>query len=839
MVSRVPEKPTLDGLEEKWAARWEADGTYHFDRSKPRSQVYAIDTPPPTVSGSLHIGHVYSYTQTDVVARFHRMRGMEVFYPMGWDDSGLATERRVENHFGVRCDPSLREGEQIEGEGYSPTRVSRPEFIRLCQQLTASDEAAFEDLWRRVGLSVDWSYTYTTVGPRARRVSQASFLRLLAKGEAYSAEAPTLWDIDFQTPVSQAELEDREVEGAWYKLAFRTPDGLVIPVATTRPELLGACVAVVAHPSDERYKPLFGKTLLTPLFGVEVPVVAHVLAQPDKGTGIAMVCTFGDTTDITWWRELRLPLRVLVGRDGRMLPAEFGSPGWPSRDPEAAKAAQAKLVGLTTDKARQAIAHLLEVSGELLERPQPLRHSVKFYEKGQRPLEIVTSRQWFIKLLDHREELLRAGRQLRWFPEFMRQRYESWVEGLAADWNISRQRYFGVPFPVWYPLGEDGEPDFDHPILAPEESLPVDPSSDTPPGYEPSQRGHRGGFIGEPDVMDTWATSSLTPLLPSGWLEDEDLFHRVYPMDLRPQAHEIIRTWLFYTVLRSHLEHATLPWRDAAISGFIVDPDRKKMSKSKGNVVVPNDILEEFGTDAVRYWAASGRLGMDTVHDPSQFRVGRRLAIKLLNVSRFVLGVAPDDVEAAELELVDMAMLWQLGKVIEDATSALASYDHAKALERTEAFFWGFCDDYVELVKQRAYDSAGSSARRSLRVALSVLLRLFAPIMPYVTEEVWSWWKDGSIHKASWPTPEECYATAKEEPPEEAWDLITGVLGTIRRTKTDAHLSLRAPVTRLVVRDSAARLSVLEQARGDLMAAGNVAQLYLEVGEPSVQVDLA
>jgi len=855
MSATVPEKPTLDGLEEKWSKRWEADGTYRFDPSAPREQVFSIDTPPPTVSGSLHIGHVFSYTQTDAIARYQRMRGKQVWYPMGWDDNGLPTERRVQNYFGVRCEPSLPYEAgftpPVSGGGLpkdrQPVACSRPNFVELCRRLSAEDERKFEELWRRVGLSVDWTRTYTTISPESQRASQRAFLRQLGRGEAYSAEAPTLWDVDFRTAVAQAELEDRETGGAYHRIAFHRvgADGDVL-IETTRPELLAACVALVAHPDDERYQPLFGTTVRTPLFGVEVPVVAHPLAQPDKGTGIAMICTFGDVTDVVWWRELHLPVRAIIGRDGRLLP-----------DPPAGMAAggaevyHSSLAGRTARQARRTIAELLAASGELLGEPRQIRHPVKYYEKGESPLEIVTSRQWFIRTLAQREALLARGRELRWHPAHMGARYADWVEGLNSDWLISRQRYYGVPFPVWYPLSASGSPDYDRPLLAAEDRLPVDPSTDVPDGYSEAQRDQPGGFSADPDVMDTWATSSLTPQIAGGWEDDPDLFARVFPMDLRPQGHDIIRTWLFATVVRANAEFDALPWSDAAISGWILDPDRKKMSKSKGNVVTPVEILERHSTDAIRYWACSGRLGTDTAIDEGQMKVGRRLAIKLLNASRFVLGSVaaggPDGAEAraAVTEAVDASMLASLADLVADATTDFDDYDYARALERTETWFWGFCDNYVELVKGRAYNRDGTfghteatSARAALRLALSVLLRLFAPILPFTAEEVWSWcWgaDRGSVHRAAWPLPGELggavvdpgAADVDRQPLRATADAgvypaAAGALAAIRRAKTESGCSLRAPVDRLVVSAGAEVLADLRSVAGDLAQAGAI-----------------
>ncbi len=841
----MPEKPTLDGLEQVWVARWEQEGTYRFDRSKTREQIYSIDTPPPTVSGSLHVGHVFSYTHTDTIARFQRMRGREVFYPMGWDDNGLPTERRVQNHFGVRCDPSV----PYERDFTPPARpdpkrqvpISRGNFIELCERLTAEDEKAFEELWRRLGLSVDWSMTYATIDRDARAASQRAFLRNLARGEAYLAEAPTLWDVTFRTAVAQAELEDRDWPGAFHRVSFYGEQG-PIWIETTRPELIPACVALVAHPDDPRYQPLFGTSVLTPLFGVEVPVLAHHLAEPDKGSGIAMICTFGDLTDVTWWRELGLPTRPVIGRDGRLLP----------EPPEGVEAEPYKeLAGKTVHSARERIVELLRESGDLDGDPRPVQRTVKFYEKGDRPLEIVTTRQWYIRNGGRdaalRERLLARGSELRWHPPHMRVRYDNWVRGLAGDWLISRQRFFGVPFPVWYPLDASGEPDHTRPLLPPEERLPVDPSSQVPDGYTEDQRGKPGGFTGDPDVMDTWATSSLSPEIAGGWERDSDLFERVFPMDLRPQAHEIIRTWLFSTVVRAHLEFGELPWADVAISGWILDPDRKKMSKSKGNVTTPLGLLEEYGSDAVRYWAAGGRPGTDTAFDTGQIKVGRRLAIKILNASKFVLGFPAVDGEVTEP--LDTSMLAALADVVEEATRAFEGYDYTRALEAAERFFWSFCDDYLELVKARAYESgaAAASAHAALRLALDVLLRLFAPFLPFVTEEVWSWWRSGSVHRAAWPS---ALPSALPSAGRDAWPpggrgagdpavlaVASEVLRRIRKAKSEARLSMRAEVSRLTV--SGPEPGLVRLAQDDLCGAGNVEEFVLHDGpELAVEVTL-
>jgi valyl-tRNA synthetase len=749
------------------------------------------------------------------------MSGREVFYPIGFDDNGLPTERRVQNYYGVRCDPSLPYDPGYEPRYHGEPKavkdqeaVSRRTFVELCERLTVEDEKAYEALWRRLGLSVDWAHTYTTIGERSRAVAQRGFLHNLARDEAYQAEAPTLWDVTFRTAVAQAELEDRPAPGAYHRIAFPRVGGEpgaddAVRIETTRPELLPACVALVAHPDDERYQPLFGTTVRTPIFGVEVPVLAHRLASIDKGSGIAMICTFGDVTDVIWWRELSLPTRAIIGTDGRLLPdAPDGVDA----------AAYSAVAGKTVFSAREAIVAMLAEIGAL--EGEPTRN-------GGRDLPL-------------REALLIRGKELDWHPAYMATRYQNWVEGLTGDWLISRQRFFGVPFPVWYRLDEAGLPDHDSPILAAESALPVDPASDCPPGYDETQRGVPGGFIGDPDVMDTWATSSLTPQIAGGWGTDEDLFARVFPMDLRPQAHDIIRTWLFSTVVRSHLEHDVLPWAHAAISGFVVDPDRKKLSKSKGNAVVPTDILDTYGSDAVRWRAASTRPGTDTPFDEAQMKVGRRLTIKILNASKFAIDLGASPELGAVTEPLDRALISGLAEVVRVATGSLTAYDYTRALEVTETFFWAFCDDYVELVKERAYgahgDDGAASARATLGVALDVLLRLFAPYLPFVTDEVWSWWREGSVHRAPWPAD---YDVAVEGGDPLLLGLIGNALSQVRGAKSTAKVSMRTDVPSAVVRGPGPDLDRLRHGAADLAAAGRITDLTFEATDDTDDTGLS
>ncbi|MFC5369500.1 valine--tRNA ligase [Arcanobacterium bovis] len=851
--TEVPERAALEGLEDRWGKTWAETGTYSFNRDTSRDQVFSVDTPPPTVSGSLHVGHVFSYTHTDVIARYKRMQGMNVFYPMGWDDNGLPTERRVQNYYGVRCDPSLPYEENFVpphdgGDGKSikyadQVPISRRNFIELCWKLTAEDEKQFENLWRHLGLSVDWEQNYQTIGAKAQKVAQAAFLKNLERGEAYQAQAPGLWDVTFQTAVAQAELEPRDYPGAYHALAFHTAAGDDVVIETTRPELLPACVALIAHPDDERYQHLFGTTVTSPVFNVELPVLAHPAAEMDKGAGIAMCCTFGDLTDVQWWRELSLPMRSVLGKDGRLIRE---TPQWIT-DP-AGVAMYEEMAGKTTFSARKTLVEKLKETGEMIGDEKPTTRKTNFFEKGDKPLEIVTSRQWYIRNggqphteangNDLRENLLFRGKEVDFHPDFMRVRYENWVQGLNTDWLISRQRFFGVPIPLWYRITESGDVNYDDVLVPTLDQLPVDPSSDCPPGFEEAQRNVPGGFAAEIDIMDTWATSSLTPQIAGGWLTDEDLFNKVYPMDVRPQGQDIIRTWLFSTIVRAHLEFGEVPWKHAAISGWILDPDRKKMSKSKGNVVTPMGLLEKHGSDAVRYWAASARLGTDAAFDEQQMKIGRRLAMKVLNASKFAMqasggGAAVDlDLSAVVCEL-DKSLLAELATVVEQATAAMEIFDHTKALEVTETCFWTFCDDYIELVKERAndrdsiYAQAGReaevrSARVTLNIAVDTFVRLLAPFLPYATEEVWSWYRTGSVHKAVWPTAAELDGTGDDDTVVSVLQAAGAALSALRKVKTEQKVSQRTPYAAVTLQVPQEVIESVEAAREDLANSAHV-----------------
>jgi valyl-tRNA synthetase len=844
----LPKHFDATAAEQKWDRAWDERGVYRYDPSRPREETFVVDTPPPTVSGSLHMGHVFSYTHTDVLVRQRRMRGQNIYYPMGWDDNGLPTERRVQNYFNVRCDPhvpyepglKLEPADPKKDDKAPPRLVSRKNFIELCNLVTREDEKAFMGLWRRLGLSVDWHEEYATIDERCRHLAQLSFLDLFEKKQVYSVEAPTMWDVDFQTAVAQAEVEDRPKKGAFHDVRFTVKDSdASFVISTTRPELLAACVGVCAHPDDERYRGLFGKTAITPLFHAPVPIFASELADPKKGTGILMVCTFGDQTDVQWWREQKLALRQIIGRDGKLRELRFGDGAFASESPDAANASYAAIAGKRVPGAQQEIVKMLRESGALVGEPKPTEQAVKHYEKGDRPLEFITTRQWFVRLMQHKEALVQRGEQIAWHPDFMRLRYRNWTENLQLDWCVSRQRYFGVPIPAWYRLDAEGRPDYDAPIVASKDRLPIDPMSDTPPGFEESQRDQPGGFTGDPDIFDTWFTSSLTPQVASRWRLDPARHARLFPSDVRPQSHEIIRTWAFYTIAKAHLHDDTIPWKNVVISGWILDPDRKKMSKSRGNVVTPMHLLDEYSADGVRYWAASARLGMDTAFDEKVLKVGKRLVTKLFNAGKFVLA------QGAERHPIthelDRAFARELRTLVEEATAAFDAFDYARALMITEQFFWSkFTDSYLELVKARSRGELGGadaqgSAVAALRLGLDVLLRLFAPFVPYIAEEVWSWAFAGekaqpSIHAAPWPSAAD-FAGIEAPADTGSFELATNALAVINKKKSEAGASVGRVAEHLALAASAATKEKLDRVWDDVRSAARCQAGRVDVGE--------
>ncbi len=836
----LPKKYRPSDIESQWRAWWDAENLFAWSSDRGRDETFVVDTPPPTVSGSLHVGHMFSYSHQDFVVRYQRMTGRNIFFPIGWDDNGLPTERRVQNLYNVKCEPHIHYDPEFKadrGRKGPPMPISRRNFIELCDVVTKEDEAAFRHLWSRLGLSYDWSLEYATIDEHCRRTSQASFLDMLQKGEVYQDNRPVLWDVDFQTAIAQAEVTDKEMHSAYHFLRFPiqgADEHLVI--ATTRPELLPACVAVIVHPDDERFTQYVGKRALTPLFAAPVPIIADVKADPEKGTGVVMVCTFGDQTDVEWWQEYDLPMRQTLGMDGRLRNIRFGEiedgAGWESVDPDAANGVYEQLAGLSAKKAQQKIVEIAENTPGVIDRPrEDIVHAVKFFEKGDRPLELIPARQWYAHLMNKKDALIEQGRKIQWHPGFMAKRYEHWVEGLNLDWCMSRQRFFGVPIPVWYPLDDNGDCLYDKVIVPEADALPVDPLDEAPPGYDESQRGQPHGFTGDPDVFDTWATSSLTPQIASRWVDNTERHRSLFPMDIRPQSHEIIRTWAFYTIVKAYMHEREIPWKHVVISGWILDPDRKKMSKSQGNVVTPEPLIDQYGADSVRYWAARARLGVDTAYDEQVFKVGKKLCTKLFNAAKFAIGRF-SDVDVAKLttdavtEEVDRALIAELRPLLRRATDAFDAFDYAQALNVTEDFFWRmFCDNYLEIAKPRTYEETLTperlSACASLRLALRMLLRLFAPFVPYITEEVWQWAfsndadMHASIHKSPWPTAAELDAVP---PPanDGVWNATLTVVEQVRKAKADANLSMAAPVKSVTIACPDAERAGIEAAANDI-----------------------
>jgi len=862
----LPKQFDPQTIETRWSDYWLSTKAFAWDPRGEREDTFVVDTPPPTVSGSLHMGHLFSYSQQDFIVRYQRMRGKNIFFPIGWDDNGLPTERRVQNLYNVRCEPHLHPNPNLNlerGRKGDPLPISRKDFIALCNEVTREDEEAFKRLWTRLGMSFDWDLEYATIDDHCRRTSQASFLELLERGEIYQAVRPVMWDVDFRTAIAQAEVTDKEVSSAYHFLRFGiegTEEYVVI--ATTRPELLPACVAVLAHPDDERYRKYIGRNAVTPLFYAPVPIMADPKADPEKGTGIVMVCTYGDQTDVEWQRQYQLPVRQVLDWDGRLMPLTFVGPGstnggdgvFVSLRPDEANAAYQQIQGKYVKQAQRALieyAESLDAAGgafRIIDRPkQEIKHVVRFFEKGDRPLEWIPARQWFCRILEHRDALIEQGRKINWTPKHMGIRYEHWVEGLNQDWCLSRQRFFGVPVPVWYRLDEQGRVLYDQRLLPSRDRLPIDPLDDVPAGYSEEQRDQPGGFTGDPDVLDTWATSSLTPQIASKWVDDPERHARLFPMDVRPQAHEIIRTWAFYTIVKAWLHERQIPWKNVLISGWVLDPDRKKMSKSQGNVVTPEPVIEQFSADSVRYWSARARLGVDTAYDEQVFKVGKRLSTKLFNAAKFAVGrfceISPELLTPDKIVMeTDRTLVAELRPLIERATQAFDQFDYAQALQLTEEFFWQhFCDNYLELAKARTYDEGLTperlSAATTLRLVLRALVRMFAPFMPFLTEEVWHWAYSSdadmheSVHKSPWPSVEEFGAVPAPQCGE-TYAIIATVLDSVRKAKAEANLSMKAPVAEVVVQTVSAYKQAVDAVRDDIIRMLHIERWTVVDGEP-------
>ena len=804
----LPKRYNPGEIEPKLLAYWQESGVYKFDLDS-RKLVYSIDTPPPTVSGYLHLGHVYSYSHPDFIARFWRMRGYNIFYPMGYDDNGIPTERLVERRLGITV-----------------SQVGRATFIQKCLQVSEEAEKDYEDLWKRLGLSIDWGYTYRTIDDLSRHTCQLSFIDLYRKGMAYRREAPAIWCPECHTAIAQAELNDLERDNEFLNLAFsqvdvaKLSDKNVLPVATTRPELLPACVAVFVHPDDTRYRDLVGHQVAVPLFGQHVPVLADSAADPEKGTGAVMCCTFGDVTDVSWWYTRKLPLVQAIDRDGRMT-SSAGS-----------------LAGLTIKDARKQVKQDLQEGGFLL-GILPTRQSVRVHERCDTPVEYLITPQWFIRVLDYRQDLLKAGERIAWHPDHMQARYQSWVENLNWDWCISRQRYYGVPFPLWY-CQACGEV-----ILADESHLPVDPIVDLPPG--PCKCGNTS-FEPERDIFDTWATSSMSPQIVGQWLRKNGLYDKVFPFSLRPQAHEIIRTWAFYTIVKTQYHFHALPWKEALISGWgIAGEGMGKISKSRGGGPMPPlEMIERYSADAVRYWAASTSPGKDSVISEEKIQNGSKLVTKLWNVARFSERFLEGYQPSADLPRLSPADRWILSRsqrLVKRVTSLFEGYEYAAAKNEVEIFFWrDLADNYLEMCKQRLYDAGEigeEGARYTLYHVLLILLKLFAPLLPYVTEAIYQGIfvdtsssqasREMSIHRSDWPIVD----TRMDNPEaEKLGELLVAIATEVRRYKSDRNLPLGSELDRLQLATvDGALAEELCAARADLVSITRARQVDIIVNE--------
>lgn len=782
-------------IEPRWQEIWQEKKIYSWDKTKDRKDNFVIDTPPPTVSGQLHMGHMFSYTQTDFVVRFMRMIGKNVFYPMGFDDNGLPTERLVEKKRKIKA-----------------SKMDRAEFIEICKEVVESEEENFRNLFKGIALSVDWDYEYRTISNESRSMSQMSFLDLAEKGQIYRDDQPILWDPIDQTSLAQADVEEKESESIMNEILFKAEDGSDLKIATTRPELLPACVCVFYHPDDKRYQKLKGSFAISPLFKTKVPILEDDSVLMDKGTGLVMCCTFGDMTDVYWWKKHKLPLKKLVNKYGKISEFEFGED---CEDVNSASKILEEIVDKKVKEAREIIINLLK-ENRLLTKQDPITNHVKCAERSGGVLEIITAPGWFVKTMDHKDALLKRSAEINWRPAFMKERLDNWIKSLSWDWCISRQRFFGVPFPVWYSKrkGEEGKP-----IFAKNSELPIDPLTDLPEGYS------RDEVEPDMDVMDTWATSSISPQLSSHGISDKfyldkEKHQKLFPSDLRPQAHEIIRTWAFYTILKAHLHENKLPWKNMMISGWCLAEDKSKMSKSKGNIIDPTKLLEQYGSDVVRYWASTSRLGADTAFSEDLIKDGKRLVNKIWNASKFA-SMHFDKITnfgSSVKENIDQGVIshntdkWivsKLSKLVTEATEYFHQYEYAIAMEKIEEFFWkDFCDNYLEIVKVRSYneDGADEQGQRSAIVTLywvlNTLLRLFAPVLPHITEELYSkiFDENSSLHsKNMWPDGD---LIPYFEDAENQGNQIVEILDIVRKYKADRNLSIKAPLSKLDITSS-------------------------------------
>ncbi len=839
MMKPFPQKYDPQTTESELRARWKQDTAFQWDPSLPPELDYVIDTPPPTVSGTLHVGHVYSYTQADIMARYFRMSGRNVLYPIGWDDNGLPTERLVEKVKKVRG-------------GTMP----RGEFIDLCREVIPEYHEQYRNLFGRLALSVDWSREYQTISDESRAISQLSFVDLFRKGLIERRLEPVIWDPADRTAIAQAEMDEIEREGLLNYIPFHLEDGTPVEIATTRPELIGGCAALMIHPDHPRAGELVGKQAISPLYGVPVDIIADDTVDPEKGTGIVMCCTFGDVTDIQWWKTHSLALRIVIDEGGRMIEAPgIGGDGWPTVDPESCAAIMERMNGLKVAKAREEMLEALKEQGLVLKQDKT-NQIIPVAERSKAPLEIIVTPQWFIRTLDFREEILAKGREIDWQPAYMRQRFESWVEGLKWDWSISRQRHFGVPLPVWYSkrAGEEGKI-----LVATQGQLPVDPLTDLPEGYS------RDEVEPETDVLDTWATSSVSPQLVTRTISTElgyepELHKRLFPMSMRPQAHEIIRTWAFYTIVKALHHQHDVPWKKICISGWCLASDGSKMSKSKNNIIDPIKLLDEYGTDPIRYWTGTSRLGNDTALAPNLLKQGKRLSTKMWNAAKLSRSPAEKTTlqagTPAELvgkgvisHPVDLWLLGELQKTIESCSAAFEAYEYAKALRDAEDFFWRvFCDNYLELVKYRTRfegepNADEVSATHTLWHAMRAVIRLFSPFLPYMCDTLHELFTaegdaEATVHaRGNWPDAAD-YATGSDSAALGA--VLLDTVAAMRKLKSDLSVSLRTPLSTLYVMGKQDDLSgQLEAVLDDIRFVSNADAIAFVSELPGGQQDAA
>ncbi len=800
--------------EPRWQKYWEEHNIYAFDPDS-KAEVFSVDTPPPTVSGKMHIGHAFSYAQQDFIVRYQRMTSKNVFYPFGTDNNGVATERLIEKIRKIKAKDMHRE-----------------EFVKIClEELEKTLIPGYVCDMKRLGMSCDFKIFYTTIDKHCQRISQKSFIDLYKKGREYRKDAPAMWCPECQTGISQVECQDKELDSMFNDIVFKVKDkhgkDRDLVIATTRPELLPACVAVFYHPDDERYQELNGKKAKVPLFDLEVPIMPDDRADPEKGTGIVMCCTFGDQTDMEWQKAHNLPIRMALTEDGRMT-----------------KLAE-KYQGMKIKEARKEIINDLK-NRELLINQKPIRHAVNVHERCGTEVEFIKSKQWFVKYLDLKDDMYKWGEELTWYPPYMRVRYEHWVKGLQWDWLISRQRFFGIPFPVWYCAR------CDEIILANEKDLPVDPMTHKPPVHKCPKCGYNE-FIPEKDVLDTWATSSLTPQISCELFIDKPIYKKLYPMTLRPQAHDIITFWLFNTVVKSRLHNNVNPWRDVVISGHAQDPHGKKMSKSKGNIVEPQFMIERFSADALRFWAAGSKLGDDLPFQEKDLVTGIKFTTKLWNASKFAF-MHLQDFNSSEnpgiddFEYMDRWMLSKLNRLIKGCTESFDNYEYARTKFEVDQFFWKtLCDNYLEIVKDRLYnpDVRGKEARFSgqyaLYESLLVCLKLMAPIMPHITEEIYHVYfakKEGkkSIHISQWP---KCNEKMIDDEAEKAGDAAIDIISAVRKFKSENQISLKIELQRLTIECTPELKGKIELMLDDIKATTRAKEIKFGKGDISVSEKLS